>query len=68
MIFSPTAKSFLTLTYKIQPNFLNLSILTKICKIEVYLLTYYLKATLYINDAIRDKQSIKYYGILRRYN
>ena len=38
---------------------------------KVYLLKTYVKATSYINDAIRDKQflqSIKYYGTLRRYN
>ena len=42
---------------------------SKICIIEVYLLKYYFEATSYINDAIIDNlQSMKYYGILRRYN
>ena len=40
----------------------------KICIIEVYLLRINFKAISLINEAIKDKQTIKYYGILRRYN
>ena len=44
--------------YQATRDFDCIRVIIKICIIEVYFLKYYLKATSYIHDAIRDNESV----------